>query len=154
MIITLSAEHISIANNISKLEVLIREQSSKDSMWYLDLLQSPRASTSKVEPKTNSICKLNKKKDIIKYLSTVIWNPIPEIWIQAINVDFFVTWLELNSKLVRNFLSRSRNIETGKGYLKAIRKNISSTKPTELQEDEIKGSNRKTNEIYVKTLNL
>ena len=34
----------------------------------------------KVELKANSIYNLNKKEDITKFLSTVIWNPIPETW--------------------------------------------------------------------------
>lgn len=80
-------------------------------MWYLDFslaYNSLKSETNfpKINNFSNLVYKLNKKEDIVKYLSTAMQNPVPQTWIQAIDASFFSTWPGLTSKLVRKYLQQ------------------------------------------------
>ena len=67
-------------------------------------------------------------------------SPVPDMWIQAINAGFFATWPGITMEIVRKHYSKT--IESGKGHMKADRKNVRSTKndnncevTTKLQQD-------------------
>ena len=74
----------------------------------------------------NSIYELSNKPDIIKFLAAIMWNPILEIWIKAINVGFFSIQLGLTADTVKKYLDKS--MEEAKEYLCIDCKNIRSTK--------------------------
>ena len=151
MTITLISESIVTSDNKSKEKILTGKRDISDGMWYLDL--EAEAATCK-KHKANSVCEMNKKDDIIKYLSTVMWNPIPESWIKAIDAGFFATWPGLTSKLVRKYLCKNRNIETDQGHLRTTRKNTRSTKPKLEQEGADPYIGKKSNEFYAKIIDL
>ena len=148
MTITLTSGIITVSDSKSKEKVLTGKRDSTDGMWYLNL--EAIASTPK-KYEANSVYEMNKSEDIIKYLSTVMWNPIPESWITAIDAGFFATWPGLTSKLVRKYLCKDRNIETDQGHLRTTRKNVRSTKPKIETEPDV---SKKTSEFYIKIINL
>ena len=49
----------------------------------------------------NSVCELELKKYIAKFLSATMWNPVPETWTQAIDSGFSTTCPGLTSKLIK-----------------------------------------------------
>ena len=149
MTVTLTSERIVVIDNKRNKQTLAGKRVSNDGMWYIDL-----DTATSTQHKANSAYEMNKKEDIIKYLSAAMWNPIPESWIKAIDSGFFVTWPGLTSKLVRKYLANNRNIETDQGHLRATRKNIRSTK-TVLDKREIDPDiGKKSNEFYTKIIDL
>lgn len=151
MIITLTSEQIVISDNKSKDQTLTGKIDSRDGMWHIDL--EAKASTC-TKHKANSVCEMNKKEDIIKYLSTVMWNPLPESWIKAIDAGFFATWLGLTSKLARKYQCKTRNIKTDQGHLRTTRKNARSTKLKLIREEADSDIGNKSNEFYTKIIDL
>ena len=124
--------------------VLQGTRSPADKMWYIEL-EDDKLTNSKRQ--VNSAYEINKKEEIIKYLSAAMWNPVPQTWMQAIEAGFFATWPGLTSKLVRKYLTRT--VETDKGHLRADRKNARSTKVQESQ-----ATSKRSNEFYAKTIEL
>ena len=147
MTIYLTKTAITIYKSDTDRTVTLRGTRSKtDGMWYLELKPTAPPTPTCHNKISNSVHELNKKEDVIKYLSTVMWNPVPETWIKAIDAGFFATWPGLTSQLVKKHLSRT--IETDMGHLRADRKNTRSTKPVQPNIE------KRTNDFYVKTIEL
>lgn len=96
MTIYLTEKAITVCKSNTDRTVILRgARSMTDSMWCLDLKPTAPPAPAHQEKVSNSVYELNKKENIIKYLSTVMWNLVLETWIKAIDAGFFAAWLGL-----------------------------------------------------------
>ena len=52
-------------------------------------------------PEINNVYELDKKEDIITFLSQAMWNPVPQTWIKAIHSNLFATRPDLTDELIQ-----------------------------------------------------
>ena len=102
-------------------------------------------------PEINNVYKLDKKEDIIAFLSQAMWNPVPQTWIKAIHSNFFATWPGLTAELVQKHLKE--NIETKKEHMQSNRANVRSIKLLPNQEcHEMTTTEVRHHEFFIKTV--
>ena len=56
---------------------------------------------------------MTKKKDIITFLAQAMRNPVPQMWIKAIDTGFLESWPGLISSLARQYIDEYLEIEKG-----------------------------------------
>ena len=106
MKITLTSDRIIVPDQKMNKQVLEGTRSRNDSVWCLDIVDE---SSVHKDHEENSVYELNKKTDIIKFLSAVMWYPVPCTWIKAIDAGFFATWTGLTSQLVQKHIEKKEH---------------------------------------------
>ena len=111
-----------VSNNEEERLILKGIRSSINGMQYLNIYNESELVYNIIPTNNqlNSMYQLRKQKDIIEFLVQSIQNRIPKIWINNINLGFFLTWPGLIAALVNKHYTKK--LETVKGHMKADRK--------------------------------
>jgi hypothetical protein len=93
----------------------------------------PSKQARKALRQANSVYDLPSTKQAIKWMHAVCGYPVKSTWLKAINAGNYVGWQMLTKRNVQKYYPET--IETTKGHLNQMRKNVRSTKakPTPLE---------------------
>jgi hypothetical protein len=86
----------------------------------------PSKQVRKALQQANSIYNLPSTKQAIKWMHAVCGYPVKSTWLKAIKAGNYVGWPMLNERNIQKYYPKT--IETAKGHLNQMRKNVRSTK--------------------------
>ena len=117
----LTASTINIIHHHDTSLSLNGRRENANGMWMINISPQALPPNNDTTPVTNSVYKLNKKRDIVTYLHKAAFSPVPSTRIDANNADFFTTWPGLTADLVNKRLQKPE--ATAKGHLRTARSN-------------------------------
>jgi hypothetical protein len=86
----------------------------------------PSKQARKALQQANSVYDLSLTKQAIKWMHAIRGYPVKSTWLKAIKASDYVGWPMLNERKVQKYYPKT--IETPKGHLNKMRKNVQSTK--------------------------
>ena len=87
-------------------------------------LQRPSKQAQKALRQANSVYDLPSTKQDIKWMHAICGYPVKSTWLKAIKADNYVGWPMLNECNIQKYYPKT--IETPKGHLNQMRKNVHS----------------------------
>eukprot|EP00804_Cyclotella_cryptica_P004502 CCRYP_017632-RA/>CCRYP_017632-RA protein AED:0.12 eAED:0.12 QI:0/-1/0/1/-1/1/1/0/259 len=117
--------------------------------------QTPSKKARAALSQANSIYDLPSTEQAIKWMHAICGHPVRSTWLKAIHAGNFMGWPLLTAKNIQKYYPDS--VETPKGHLNQMHKNVRSTKPKSTPFEEVHSTQlwgRKVQDVYTKVYHM